>query len=489
MKRFQMLLSNLLTIGLLSVATPCSAAAPGPLRVHPENPRYFTDRTKNPDGSWKVVYLTGSHTWANLIDRGTSDPPPVFDFDGYLDFLKRHDHNFIRLWTRHVSWYQKYGDEELHAAPLAWPRNGPGLALDGKPKFDLTKFNQDYFDRLRSRVKKAGEGGIYVSIMLFGGYQEAVANWTGNPFHRDNNASGIDGDANRDGSGDETQTLKTIRKDVAEVQRAYVRKVIDSVNDLDNVLFEVANEAVESSKDWQYDMIEFIHMVEATKSKQHPVGITAAYWTLDETRRNVDASRAEWVSYQYEMKPPKGQEELDVNDPLVADGRKVSIQDSDHWWVVPLYGNAPFGSEWVWKSFCRGHNPILMEHLPPRSFVARDTPLTADDPGYKASRIAMGQTRRYAERINLAVMTPSKEIASTTYCLANAGKQYLVYLPNGGKVTVDLSAAKDDLAVEWFDPVKNKAVAASAIRGGARRELTAPFTGATVLYLTVPHGT
>ena len=175
------------------------------------------------------------------------------------------------------------------------------------------------------------------------------------------------------------------------------------------------------------------------------------------------------MSYLFEMKPPKGQEAFDVNDPFVADGRKVSIQDSDHWWVVPIYGDAEFGRDWVWKSFCRGHNPILMEHLPPRSFVARDHPLTPDDPGYVASRTAMGQTRRYAERMNLAAMTPSKDVASTGYCLADPGKEYLVYLPAGGTVTVDLSAAKGELAVEWFDPAKGKAVAAGTVRGGTAK--------------------
>ncbi|MGH7754241.1 MAG: serine hydrolase domain-containing protein, partial [Gemmatimonadales bacterium] len=73
--------------------------AAGPLRVHPDNPRYFTDGARLPDGSLKALLLTGSHTWNNLVDMDRGDPPAPFDFEAYLGFLERHGHNFIRLWT------------------------------------------------------------------------------------------------------------------------------------------------------------------------------------------------------------------------------------------------------------------------------------------------------------------------------------------------------------------------------------------------------
>jgi hypothetical protein len=62
-----------------------------PLYVHPQNPRYFTD-----DGK-RAVYLTGSHTWCNLQDIGFVETPP-FPYEDYLDFMKAHNHNFMRLW-------------------------------------------------------------------------------------------------------------------------------------------------------------------------------------------------------------------------------------------------------------------------------------------------------------------------------------------------------------------------------------------------------
>ena len=85
-----------LVLGVLlaawNILADASEVATGPLGHSTANPRYFAD------GSGKPVYLTGSHTWASLQDIGLSNPPPAFDFTGYLDFLDRHHHNFIRLW-------------------------------------------------------------------------------------------------------------------------------------------------------------------------------------------------------------------------------------------------------------------------------------------------------------------------------------------------------------------------------------------------------
>jgi hypothetical protein len=144
--------------------------AAGPLRVSPDNPRYFCD------ASGREVLLVGSHTWNNLVDMGRSDPPERFDFDAYLNFLDRYGHNFIRLWTWDSTTWDtrangKWGKDFIHhAAPLPWARTGPDTAFDGKPKFDLQQFQPAYFERLRKRVGAAGRRGIYVSVMLFEGW-------------------------------------------------------------------------------------------------------------------------------------------------------------------------------------------------------------------------------------------------------------------------------------------------------------------------------
>ena len=177
--------------------------ATGPLHKHPDNPRYFAH------GEGQAVLLTGSHTWNSLVDVGESDPPPNFDFDAYLDFLDRYHHNFIRLWTwettnwdtRGASWGGTGGLNRV--APHPWARTGEGTALDGKPKFDLEKYDPAYFQRLRSRVAAAGNRGIYVSIMLFEGWalQFADKAWEGHPMNPANNINKIGGDWSGDRPG------------------------------------------------------------------------------------------------------------------------------------------------------------------------------------------------------------------------------------------------------------------------------------------------
>jgi hypothetical protein len=438
--------------------------AAGPLRVPKENPRYFADSAGN------IVYLTGAHTWPNLRDMGHTDPPKPFDWPGYLDFLAERHHNFIRLWAWDLYRHVDESGETIYASPFPWPRAGAKKALDGKPRFDLGRFEQSYFDRLRDRVESARRRGIYVSIMLFEGWgaQFAGEAWAGHPLNPANNTSGIDADPEATGKGLAASTLQVPA--VTRLQEAYVRKVIDTVNDLDNVLYEISNEAGPYSTDWQYHMIRFIKQYQAAKPKQHPVGMTFQY--QGGSNQALFDSPADWIS----PNPDAPGDYSYQDDPPPALGRKVILSDTDHLWGIG-------GSQaWVWKSFCRGTNPLFMDPYLHDTFYTR--PISGLDPKWDPVRDSLGHTRRYAERMDLAKAAPSEEISSTRYCLASPGEQYLIYLPDGGSVTVDLSAAEGRMAVEWFDPSQAETHTGDAVAGGDEVTLRAPFAGDAVLYLT-----
>ncbi|MGQ9822832.1 MAG: DUF6298 domain-containing protein [Thermogutta sp.] len=458
--------------GAATAAERVSKAAAGPLHVHPANGRYFA----TPDG--RAVYLTGSHTWNNFQDMSADARQPGFDFDAYLQFLERHRHNFIRLWRWELTRWSVGNTPEytrqtdvLITAPHPWARTGPGTAADGAPKFDLDRFNDDYFARLRRRVSAARDRGIYVSIMLFEGWglQHLQQAWRYHPFHPENNVQGLDGDAGGDGRGISVHTTRL--PEVLRVQEAYVRKVIDTVNDLDNVLYEISNEAGTYSKDWQYHWIRFIHAYEAEKGRRHPVGMTFMYSRDARQRgRNADLfeSPADWISpnpeadggYNYRTNPPP------------ADGSKVILSDTDHLWGI---GGNP---DWVWRSFLRGHHPLFMDPYDNRVLGK------APPENWEPIRRAMGAAAEAAQGLDLAAAVPSEDIASSKYCLAEPGSRYLVYVPEGESVEVDLTAAAGRWSVRWIDPLSGKIQSAEPVDGGVRARLRLPQQGPAALLLS-----
>ncbi len=447
------------------LAASSAAPASGPLRVSAENSRYFAD------SAGKVVYLTGLHTWANLQDQGASDPPPKFDFDQYLENLRRYNHNFIRLWAWEQARWAPWADgkdgnpKDWFVEPNPYSRTGPGEALDGKAKFDLEKFDEVYFARLRERVRKAGEQGIYVSIMLFQGWSSAKGwlggkPWEGHPYHPKNNIQGFNG--NPQGSGGPGLDLGPVR----EHQAKYIRKVIDSVNDLDNVLYEVTNEG--GYKDWDWWVVKTVQEYEKGKAKQHPVGLTAHG---SESNDEMLASTADWFS-------PGSKDWPDLkSEPRAADGKKPSFVDTDHVWGV---GGSP---QWVWKTFMRGHNVVFMDPYDDaewKAILAREGVAVADLEG---TRRSMGQTRAFSQRVNLAKALPVEDVASSGFCLANSGVEYLVYQPKAGEAfTVKLP--EGSFHYEWFDPTKGASAESGEIKAtGVATSFRAPFTGDAVLYL------
>ena len=174
---------------------PRTAAGPikAPLRALATNPNYFTD------GSGKAIYLTGSHTWNDLQDWGSNGLVRPFDFTAYVQMLVRNNHNFTLLWTTELPAFHNLpttasSPPDFRVAPLPWERTGPGKASDGNARFDLTKFNEDYFRRLRSRVEQLNEAGIYAGVYFFTGEWLLYFRFAGDgyPFTGTNNVNGID---------------------------------------------------------------------------------------------------------------------------------------------------------------------------------------------------------------------------------------------------------------------------------------------------------
>ncbi|UCD00081.1 MAG: DUF4038 domain-containing protein [Phycisphaerales bacterium] len=449
---------------MLSVAAAAEAEPThGPLRICRDNPRHFADK----DG--RALLLVGSHVWYNLVDMGPEDPPVAFDYEAYLKWMKGLGHNFMRMWAwEMVQWDTKANGAharkdvtQFSVRPHPWLRSGEGKALDDKPKFDLTQFNPRYFDRLRQRVEAARENGIYVSIMLFEGWamQRIENGWKMHPFHPQNNINGVNGDINGDGMGLEVHELAV--PEVTEVQKTYIHKVVDTVNDLDNVLYEISNENHSESTQWQYAMIRYIHECERGKPVQHPVGMTFQF--RGGKNQDLFDSPADWIS----PNPEGGYRD----NPPANDGQKVILTDTDHLWGIG--GN----QSWVWKSFTRGLNPIFMD---PYDGVVLGS---AFDAKFEPLRRSMGYALEFAGRLDLNNCRPLNDLSTTGHCLANPGRQYLIYQPEGG-AKLDVKLKEGKYSVEWFDPNAGKTVSKDQVSAEEQQTtFSNPVKGEAILLI------
>jgi len=431
-----------------------SSSFNGPLRVSTVNSRYFTDN------SGRAVILEGTHTWRNFQAIGSDN----FDFTAYLNFLKSNNLNYMRLWE----WENFRGAAGYPSTSQVSPM--PFVSSGGK--YNLTQLNQVYFDRMRQYVVAAGNQGIYVDIQLFNGWsvgvKEGANPWPYHPFNSNNNTNGINGDSNGDGNGYEVHTLTNSA--ITAIQEAYVKKVVDTVNDLDNVLYEIANETQSgtSFNTWHNHFIDLIHNYEAGKPKQHPVGFTIPY--PGGNNADLFSSHADWIS------PNDGGGYKD--NPPASTGAKVITSDTDHLWGL---GGDRY---WAWKSFTRGIQTSYMDCYVEDSLGC---PISRTDPTRVSLLANLGYIRSYGAKMNLIAMTPQNSLASTGYCLAKTGAEYLVYQPSGGSFTVNLVAG--NYTVEWLNPANGAKTTAAAVAGGATRSFSPPFSNDAVLYLALASGT
>jgi hypothetical protein len=243
------------------------ATAQAPLALHPDNPRYFLFR-----GKPTVLVTSGEHYGAVLnLD---------FDYLRYLDALAADGLNHTRLFSgtyREVP--ASFGITENTLAPkpgryvAPWARSTQPGDFDGGMKFDLSRWDESYFRRLKDFMAEAQRRGVVVEMNLFCPFYEPVL-WDANPMNARNNVNGI-GMVPRD----EVYTLK--HADLTAVQGAVTRKLVTELNAFDNLYFEVANEPYFGgiTMEWQHHVAKLVADTEARLPNRHLVSMNVANGT------------------------------------------------------------------------------------------------------------------------------------------------------------------------------------------------------------------
>src|SRR5215213_425145 len=138
---------------LLLFALPARAIEP--IAIHPDNPRLFLFRGK------PLVLITATEHYGSVINR-------PFDFEKYLvdhaskrQTLTRTFLLYRELQSAKNPWSPCKPETPDYIAP--WPRvgaigkGGEGAAADGGAKYDLDRWNPEFFDRLHRFLKRSSE--------------------------------------------------------------------------------------------------------------------------------------------------------------------------------------------------------------------------------------------------------------------------------------------------------------------------------------------
>jgi hypothetical protein len=227
-----------------------------PIRLHPENPHYFLWRGK------PTVLITSAEHYGAVLNLD-------FDYIKYLDTLAADGLNLTRTFTggAYVEPQGAFNIARNTLAPAAgryitpWARSDqPGYAGGGN-KFDLTRWNEAYFDRLCDFVAHASRRGVVVEVNLFCPMYEEKQ-WRLSPFNVTNNVNGL-GDVGR-------LDIYTLDQHggLLAVEERMTRKFVAELRDFDNIYYEITNEPYTRGvpREWEHHMVDVI--VDAQKG--HP---------------------------------------------------------------------------------------------------------------------------------------------------------------------------------------------------------------------------
>jgi hypothetical protein len=320
-------LVGIVLTAVVATAAVARAAEPPALALHPDNPHYFLFRGK-------PTVLIGSTEHYGAVLNGD------FDFLPYLDELKGKGLNLTRTFSgvyREVPGSFNIRNNTLAPKPgkyvSPWAKAGDGH------KYDLARWNDAYFNRLKSFVSEAARRGVVVEYVLFCTYYEDVL-WDICPLNAKNNVNGV-------GRVARTEVCTLKEKPLVDVQLAFVRKVVAELKDFDNVYYEVCNEPYFAgvADDWQRLVAKTVADAEADfpPSRRHLVARNIANGSqkIDNPDRSVSV-----FNFHYCNPPDAVKQNWELNRPISYDetgfrGTGDAVYRT-HGWEFLLAGGAGY---------------------------------------------------------------------------------------------------------------------------------------------------
>ena len=451
----------------------------GPLALDPQFPNWFFRADGGPffvvNDGWAPHPGFGNKSEHGDIRFGY---PSEQDVRTYLDVLGRHGVNCFILVT------QIYARQDFVTDPsFAWPWK----VVDAKAnRVDAERFNLDYYRRLDRTIGYARDKGIFYGLeLLFDNSVWRQLEWSHHPLNAAN--GGWLEDSDRDGTGFQEMFDLGNRAHVEHIGR-YIAYTAARLSAYWNVWFALGGECgnidrpgAQRHAAWYGHWGDFL-------AARDPHGRLQAIGDTGECEALVRHSRNNIMITQ----------EHTSMDDLVMFCASLNRFGERFWGYdrpaiigeQDRFNNDKYERErrGFWVAFVSGFMMGRVDrHYPladgERLYESKLFGLAGDPPIY-------GDLKRMADFVERSAvaywrMEPSDgllvEASNLVYCLAEAGREYLVYYVQGGAAGLQLPAGQ--FAASWLNPRTGAVTGPRAVAGGAVQRFAAPDAEDWVLHV------
>ena len=424
-----------------------AVAESGAIDVDPRSPWYWNYKGKS-------VLLLGGSWQDNLFNHPTR-------LEEHLDVMAEYGGNYLRNTMSHRNAGNVFAFEQ-----------------DENGLFDLNRFNGEYWERLRRFLDLTMARDMIVQIEIWDPWDhyedhQSFGGWSHNPFNPANNTtytvetSGLPTIVDYPPVGRHTghpffRTVPALDDNalVLQYQRAYVDKLLSISLSYPNVLYCMHNETGEAVEFGDY-------WADHVRQRALDVGVVVH---ITDMRRNENV-RSEDHAHIYEHPerytfldisqnnafPGLGQGHYDnilfVRERIAANPRPINNNKN--------YGATRHGEE---ESVARMGRMVFAGAASAR--FHRPHPIEDPEKMYEKSEFGLGLSERArhiikslrmaTDELDLALMAPRNDLLSDreeneAYLLAEPGRQYAIYFPGGGSVTLDMSPAEGAWQYRWIN--------------------------------------
>jgi hypothetical protein len=434
------------TVPVLLTAAIALAAQSAPMALHPQNPHYFLWRGK------PTILVTSGEHYGAVLNR-------AFDFKTYLATLQSDGFNLTRTFSG--AYCETAGDFKIRNNTLApaagnllcpWARSDQGGYPGGGNKFDLTRWDPQYFQRLTEFVAEAGRRGIVVELVLFCPFYGDPM-WELSPMNARNNINDI-------GQIKRTQAYTLNNGGLLAVQDAMVRQIVAALEEFDNVYFEICNEPYFGgvTAEWQDHIAQTIVQAEARSPGKHLIAQNIANKSKKIENPNPSVSI---FNFHYAKPPVAVLENYQLDKAIGDDETGFAGEDRVkpyrlEAWDFLLAGGAVFSN--LDYSFTVGHEQ-------------GDAPIDAPGGGGPELRRQLQILKEFIEGFDFIRMKPLDDTVKgnlpkgvTARVLAEPGRAYALYVNGNGLAELTLEVPAGEYRAEWVDTRTGRIDKAESLR-------------------------